>query len=403
MRILKKTLLFFLFAGVAAGVFYGVTCGLRAFTDDTEEDRPRKSQKATPTVAAATPTASPVPDDAIPYTGSGEVLLLGDVHLPELIEKVLPCIVQVESDVTGYDDWGRQNVGSTQGSGIILALENDTLYIATNNHVVSDATKITVTFADGSTAEVSLLGADEVGDLAILTVPYDKLADTSKSAIAVATLAQDTEPHCGEMVFAVGNSLGRGTSVTVGYVSAVERVVETTVGPMELIQTDAAINPGNSGGALVNLRGEVIGINSAKYSARSVESMGFAIPVSQAIPILAELKKTEHFPTEEAGYLGVYITAVTTGMQEDFGWPRGVYVKAVVPGGSAEAAGILSGDIILSVNDIRVYETSQLINRVTSYRAGTVIQVRISREQDGNREEIVIPVTLMEREKLPDE
>ena len=110
-----------------------------------------------------------------------------------------------------------------------------------------------------------------------------------------------------------------------------------------------------------------------------------------------------HFPTEEAGYLGVYITAVTTGMQEDFGWPRGVYVKAVVAGGSAEAAGILSGDIILSVNDIRVYETSQLINRVTSYRAGTVIQVRISREQDGNREEIVIPVTLMEREKLPEE
>ena len=173
--------------------------------------------------------------------------------------------------------------------------------------------------------------------------------------------------------------------------------VQTEEGELFLIQTDAAINPGNSGGALINMKGEVIGINSLKYSENysKIEGMGFAIPITQAIPILNELKKLKSFPEEEAGFLGVHIATVSADMAESFGWPRGVHVSSVDEGSAAAAAGILPGDIILSVNGIRVLDNQQLITRVTSYQAGTEITLVISRENGEEREEITVPVTLM--------
>ena len=174
-----------------------------------------------------------------------------------------------------------------------------------------------------------------------------------------------------------------------------------------MIQTDAAINPGNSGGALINLKGEVIGINSMKYteSYGKIEGMGFAIPITQALPILNELKKQKSFPSEESGYLGVHIATVTNEMVNNFGWPKGVYIKALVENGAAQAAGLLPGDIILSVNGIRVLDTSQLSARVSAYQAGTEVSLVISRENgdgDNTRSEITLNVTLMDRGGMPD-
>ncbi|MBO4627547.1 MAG: trypsin-like peptidase domain-containing protein [Lachnospiraceae bacterium] len=397
MRFLKRFLFFIVLAAIAAGSFYGVGLLLRAAT---EEEKPTPTPAHTTSTPAVTTSPAPTgtePEGArIPTTEPGSVQLVENVYVSDLVEAVLPSIVQIESNVTGVDVWGRTQTESTLGSGIILSQKDDILYIATNNHVVSGATKVSVTFSDGSTAAAALLGTDPGGDLAIVTAKLSDLSEETKGYIAVAKLATAAEPKPGNMVIAVGNALGYGNSVTVGFVSAIRGDFQTTYGERELIQTDAAINPGNSGGALVNLQGEVIGINSAKYTATSVEGMGFAIPITQAIPVLEELSRTEDFPSEQTGFLGVYIVTVTAEMQTTLGWPRGVYVKEIIPGGAAETAGILPGDIVLSVNDINVYENSQLINRVTSYRAGTEVMLRLSRETEGGREEITLPVVLKE-------
>ena len=397
MRFIKRFLFFIVLAAIAAGSFYGVGLLLRAANEETKQTPTPAKATSTPAVTISpAPTGTEPKEERIPTSDPGSVATIDDVTVSDLVALVLPSIVQIESNLTGVDVWGRTQTESTLGSGIILSQKDDILYIATNNHVVSGATQVSVTFSDGSTAAASLLGTDPGGDLAIVTAKLADLSEETKGYISVARLATASDPRPGDMVIAVGNALGYGNSVTVGFVSAIRGDFQTTYGEREMIQTDAAINPGNSGGALVNIKGEVIGINSAKYTATSVEGMGFAIPITQAMPILEELSRTEEFPSEQSGFLGVYIVSVTTEMQSTFGWPRGVYVKEIVPDGAAEAAGILPGDIILSVNDINVYENSQLINRVTSYRAGTEVTLRISRETDGGREEITLPVVLRE-------
>ena len=399
MKFLKKTALVLCFLLIAAGTCYGV---IRYLKQD-KENGPKKNSTtdATPS-ATATPTSSepqPTPSVILKRTDPVRVDSISDVVISALAEKVLPSVVQINSKVSVRDYWGRTQTGTSQGSGIILDSENGILYIATNHHVIENASFITVIFPDNSEIEARLLGSDAAGDLAILTVDTDILSDETLASCRVAALATETSTEVGDMVVALGNALGYGTSVTVGYVSALDREVSGDYGVFRLIQTDAAINPGNSGGALVNMKGEVIGINSMKYaeSYSRIEGMGFAIPITQALPVLNELKKQKSFPAEEAGYLGVYITAVTSEMQQTFGWPRGVYVSSVLENSAASAAGIISGDIILSVNGIHVYDTEQLISRVTSYQAGTEISLVISRENDSGRSEITLPVTLMVR------
>lgn len=401
MSVIRKIVFVVLFLAVAVGSFCGITTIAGRIGNRGSGERAVAQEKSA--TASPTPTTSGS-QPLLDRTGDSDVALLDDVAITDLAEKALPSIVQVVSEVTRTDIFGRPTQGTSQGSGIILSQDENLIYVATNYHVIEAADSVTVIFPDGSDVRFTVRGSDEVGDLAILTAPRASIPEAAAASYRVAELAADKDPVVGEMVIAVGNALGYGTSVTVGFVSAVEREVLSENGTAQyLIQTDAAINPGNSGGALINLKGEVIGINSAKYTAEAVEGMGFAIPIAQALPILNELSRAESFPKEEAGYLGVYITTVTSEMETYYGWPKGVYVNSVIPGGSAEAAGILPGDIILAVNDIRVMENSQLTGRVTSYRSGTEIRLRISRISDGERTEIELPVTLMDKTRMPED
>lgn len=406
MKFLKNLTLVLCFLLIAAGTCYGAIHFLTNEKDATKDDKSNANITVTSSVTKA-PTSSepqPTPSVVLKKTDSVKVENVSDVIISDLAKNVLPSVVQINCKVAMSDFWGRTQTGTSQGSGIILDSGEGLLYIATNHHVIEDATAITVIFPDSSEAEAELLGSDAAGDLAILTVATDKLSDDALASCRVASLATETPTEVGDMVVALGNALGYGTSVTVGYVSALDREVSGDYGEFLLIQTDAAINPGNSGGALVNMKGEVIGINSMKYaeSYSRIEGMGFAIPITQALPILNELKKQKSFPAEEAGYLGVYITTVTSEMQQTFGWPKGVYVSSVMENSAAASAGLISGDIVLSVNGIRVYDTEQLISRVTSYQAGTEINLVVSRENDSGRSEITVPVTLMVRDDIKD-
>lgn len=218
----------------------------------------------------------------------------GSSDVSEIAENVMPSIVAIDCQIvqTSSNFFGQQveEEGTGSGTGIIIKQDKEYLYIATNNHVVADSSSINVTFNDTKTAPATIKGTDASCDLAVIAVKLADLSSDTKSAIKTAVLGDSTTLKVGEMSVAIGNALGYGQSVTVGYVSATSREVEMDNGTMNLIQTDAAINPGNSGGALVNSRGEVIGINSAKYASDEIEGMGFAIPISDAIPILEELK-----------------------------------------------------------------------------------------------------------------
>ena len=405
MKFLKILVLAICFVAIAAGTCYVVVHGVPSLTSDSPAGR----DKADPSNKKPTATPSPLPTGSVilKETDPVSVTSIPNVEISNLAAGALASVVQIAADVTDTDMWGRIVKGTSEGSGIVLDQDEDTLYIATNQHVISNATAIRVTFSDGTAVDATLRGSDEAGDLAILTIPLSSLSDTTEASYRVASLGVDTPIKVGDMVVAVGNALGYGTSVTVGYVSALDRGVSSERGELSMIQTDAAINPGNSGGALINLKGEVIGINSMKYteSYGKIEGMGFAIPITQALPILNELKQQKSFPSEESGYLGVHIATVTNEMVNNFGWPKGVYIKALVENGAAQAAGLLPGDIILSVNGIRVLDTSQLSARVSAYQAGTEVTLVISRENgdgDNTRSEITLNVTLMDRGGMPD-
>ena len=405
MKFLKNLALVLCFLLIAAGTCYGAIHYLKhGWKKASKKNNSTASITVTSSVTKAPDSSEPQPTPSVILSKTDPVHVenVSDVIISTLAEKVLPSVVQINAEVTTSDFWGRKQTGTSQGSGIILDSGDGLFYIATNHHVIEGAFSTTVIFPDGSEVEAKLLGSDAAGDLAILTVATDKLSADAIASCRVATLATDTKTEVGEMVVALGNSLGYGTSVTVGFVSALDREVSGDYGVFLLIQTDAAINPGNSGGALVNMKGEVIGINSMKYaeSYSRIEGMGFAIPITQALPVLNELKKQKTFPAEEAGYLGVYIASVTSEMQQTFGWPKGVYISSVLENSAAASAGLISGDIILSVNGIHVYDTEQLISRVTSYQAGTEISLIVSRETDSGRTEITVPVTLMVRDDI---
>ncbi len=323
-----------------------------------------------------------------------------DTDVTQVVTNTMPSIVTITGTFTEtYDFFGQQIDDEKQGggSGIIIDKNDTELLIATNNHVVEGAMPIMVTFIDGETAEAIIKGTDSRADLAVIAVDLSELSQSTKDAIEIADVLADDNIRVGEKVVAIGNALGIGQSVTVGYVSAVDRDVDVGNNIMTLLQTDAAINPGNSGGALLNMDGEVIGINTIKFAANAVEGMGYAIPITRAMPILNELKSREIIPDSEQGYLGVYIRDVTEDIANMFNWPVGVYVSETTQEGPAFNAGILKGDIIIGLNDIEVTSTTQLIEKVTSYRAGIEVTVRLMRNQNGSYEEIEVQVTLEPR------
>lgn len=327
--------------------------------------------------------------------------------ISDVTAATLPSIVSINSTTTQTTDWFGQRFDQEvegSGSGIIVGKNENELLIATNNHVVAGASKISVVFKDGSKADAEIKGTDATADLAVVTVDVSTLTQETLNAIAVAKLGDSDDVKVGEMAIAIGNALGYGQSVTVGFISAKDREVEVSDGyntkKMILLQTDAAINPGNSGGALLSVDGEVIGINTVKYSSYDVEGMGYAIPISRAMPIITEIMNREVLEEHEQGYLAITGNDVTEDVASYYNMPIGVFINEVVEGGPADKAGLKPGDIITKINDIEITAISQLRDYVTSFRVGTKVDVTYMRNTDGKYEEATVTVTLGKKPDL---
>ena len=286
----------------------------------------------------------------------------------------------------------------SSGSGIIIG-ENDTeLLIVTNNHVVQDTVSLKITFVDDAAVDAVIKGTDTDTDLAVISVPLDQIPQETKEKIVVARLGDSDGLKVGQGVIAIGNALGYGQSVTVGYVSALNREIKTSDGNTRvLLQTDAAINPGNSGGALLNMKGEVIGINAAKYSSTEVEGIGYAIPVSSVQDILDELmnrKTRSEVAEEKRGYLGIQGTTVDEDAAAAFGMPKGVYVYKILKDGAAADSQLREKDIITKLDGMTVKSMQELQKFLKGYETGETIELLVQRQEDGQYKEIQIPVTL---------
>ena len=327
----------------------------------------------------------------------------------------------------GYGTRQYQSAGS--GSGIIVGENDDELLIATNNHVVSGATTLTVCFAGGdvvgaeeetqamasgdsssdsssdsdvdvdNAVSAKIKGTDEENDLAVIAVEKSDIPDETMKEIKIAQLGSSDDLVVGEQVVAIGNALGYGQSVTSGWVSALNRNISTEEGETSgLIQTDAAINPGNSGGALLNMNGEVIGINAAKYADSQVEGMGYAIPISKAEPILEELMNRETrdkvADSSKVGYLGIKAADLTTEAIQMYNMPAGAFLTQVTEGGAADKAGIKKGDIIVKLDGQKVSGKDDLVDKLQYYESGETIEVVIARAESGEYKEQTVKVTL---------
>ena len=324
----------------------------------------------------------------------------------DIVENVMPSIVSITNmgqAIESSDFFGRtfvQEVPPSAGSGIVIGQTEEEIYVATNNHVVSNSEKLTVNFVDDQQVTAEIKGTDPSTDLAVLAVKVKDIPSETMSNIKVATLGNSDDVKVGQSVVAIGNALGYGQAVTTGVVSALDREVtlqdETTGETItnDLLQTDAAINPGNSGGALLNMNGEVIGINSAKYTDTQVEGMGYAIPISAAEPIINDLITREVVDESQSSFLGVSGQDVTSEIGESFGMPEGLYITRVVENSAAEQAGIKKGDVLTELDGRVVKSMEGLEDIMQYYAAGTEVEVTLQVNQNGEWVEQKTTVTL---------
>ena len=325
-------------------------------------------------------------------------------NVASVVNEVMPSVVSITSTIqsSNYYGFGTQE-SEGAGSGFIVAKTKDNLMIATNNHVVSDATSLTVGFADDTTAKATVVGTDSSADLAVISVKIKDIKDSTASKIKVATLGSSDDLKVGEEVVAIGNALGYGQSVTTGVVSAKNREVSLTDGTMNLLQTDAAINPGNSGGVLINMDGQVVGINNAKLEDTSVEGMGYAIPITTAKTILTDLMNANSVSTKDAAFLGVVGRDINESYSSALGIPSGIYVSQVVSGSPAEKAGISAGDVITKFEGNNVSTMSGLKENLALKKANTKVKITFKRaNQSGTYEEKTVTVTLGKKSDFSD-
>lgn len=327
--------------------------------------------------------------------------------ISQIAQNCMPSVVAITTksidEIRSF--WGTQQYESEgAGSGIIVGKSDTELLIATNNHVVSGASEVSVCFNDSEDAVVTALvkGSDTANDLAVVSVSLDDLSDEILSTIKVAVIGDSSSLKVGDQVVAIGNALGCGQSVTTGIVSALEREVEIEDVEAKLIQTDAAINPGNSGGALLNMKGELIGINSAKFASELVEGMGYAIPISTAQPILDNLmsRETRELAGDKAGYLGVSIKDVSEEAAEYYGIPKGAYIDSTEENGAAENAGMHQGDIITRFDGISITSASDLSEMIAYYKKGEEVEVTYMRADNGEYKEQTVMVTLTDSRQV---
>ena len=378
------------FGLVAGGVFQGVThIGGNNAASSTN-------------AGSQTSTALTTSNGTIDPTAVSTAVTVTDVS--DIVDNVMPAIVSITSmsQIEYYNMFGQSQSyeGESAGSGIIVAEDNANLYIVTNNHVVEGSTSLTISFVDDQTASATVKGTDASTDLAVVSVAKDAMPADTLANIKIATLGDSDSLRVGESAVAIGNALGYGQSVTTGVISALNREVTTTDSTSgtsvtnELIQTDAAINPGNSGGALLNMNGEVIGINSVKYSDTSVEGMGYAIPITTAQPIINELITREKVSEAKSAYLGITGVDVTTELSQAYNMPEGIFVASVAEGSAAEKAGIKKGDIIISFDDKEVSSMEALKDLLQYYEAGQTVDIVITYAERDNYVQETVSVTL---------
>lgn len=317
----------------------------------------------------------------------------------DIVENTLPSIVSITNmsvqEVQNFFGGISQQESESAGSGIIISQNDSELLVVTNNHVVEGSDTLTVTFNDGNSVEAQIKGTDSARDLAVVAVPLDKISDDTMNAIKVATLGDSDSLKVGEPAIAIGNALGYGQSVTTGIVSATGRTIDGFDG--EYIQTDAAINPGNSGGALLNMQGQVIGINSAKLASTEVEGMGYAIPVSTASPIFEDLMNRQtrtKVSSDQAAALGIKGQTVDSSIAEAYGIPQGVYVAEVEKGSAAEKAGITSGSVITKFDGTSVKSKDDLKSQLEYYAAGETVDLVVKIADNGSYVEKSLTITL---------
>ena len=321
-------------------------------------------------------------------------------------KNVMPSILSITGKFeTTSQSWFGQTQSSESegvGSGIIIGKKDGKILIVTNNHVVADAKSLSVGFVDGKSASATIRGTDSDADLAVVEVDTKNMKSSTLKKIAVITLGDSSKLQTGERAIAIGNALGYGQSVTGGYISALNRQVQLTDKTMTLIQTDAAINPGNSGGALLNSKGELIGINTVKYSSEDVEGMGYAIPINTARPIINKLIKNEATSESEQAYLGVSGQTIDSSMASQFDMPSGVYVQQVIKSSPAQKAGISAGDVIVSFNGSNVSTMDGLKEKISNLKAGKKVKVVVKRQnQMGTYEKKTLTVTLGKKSDAP--
>ena len=357
------------------------------------------------------PTASAT--DTNVNTGEAKNLEVSRSDVSDIVESVMPSVVSVKctlvkqrnkdswEDFFYYEDYGLYD-NSDSGTGFIIGQNGNELLIVTNNSISDNAEKVAITFCDGTEAEGTVKGGDSYYDLAVLAVDMSSLSQDTLNSIKIATIGSSDSLSVGSMTIAIGNSLGNGQSVTVGYISAIDRSITIGGKEMKLLQTDAAINEGNNGGPLVNVRGEVIGIASQKYttySSSKVEGMCFAIPISKVIPVINELMNRVELDQEDRGYLGIEGKDVSDSYSKTFSMPKGVYIINTDPGSPADTAGIRAGDIITGINGREVMNMEQLKEILSYIKYGTDVEITVSSKghSASGYEEKTITVTLGKR------
>lgn len=364
-------------------------------------------------------------DKVLSDSENGTVAAVAQASMPSVVAITTVSVQEIPS-FFGYSS--HQYKSASTGSGIIVGDNDDELLIATNNHVVDGATTLSVCFigddvANAETETVNagdngdlnvedavsakIKGTDADNDLAVVAVKKSDIPEDTLNQIKIAQIGSSDDLAVGQQVVAIGNALGYGQSVTSGWISALNRTISTDDGTNStgLIQTDAAINPGNSGGALLNMKGELIGINSAKIASDEVEGMGFAIPISKAEPILDEMMNQEtRYKVEDedkAAYIGITCENVTSDVNQMYGIPQGVYVDTVVEGGPAEKAGIKKGDVITKIDGTAIDAYKDLVDRLEYYEAGETVELEVYRAQDGEYNAQKISVTLGAKKDAP--
>ena len=352
--------------------------------DDTSKDTSKKSDSA---------------ENTVQTTGTDS-----EMSVSEIATKCMPCVVAITNKGTTEirSMWGNFTQDSeSSGSGVIIGETDSELLILTNYHVIEGSKSLSVVFSwedstdkdDANSADIitaQVKDYDESNDIAVISIPMSELSEDTKNKISVATVGDSKNLELGQQIVAIGNALGYGQSITTGIISALDREIEiqndsgNTV-TNKYIQTDAAINPGNSGGAMFNMKGELVGINSAKISSDSIEGMGYAIPISDIMDKVETMMNQETKAVVEEskrGYLGVSIVDVTSDISSAYGMPQGVYISAVTTGSGAEAAGFTKGDIITGINGKTVTTTSELKNYLSYYAVGDNVTITIERQGD---------------------